>query len=62
MGFCMQEMRTFIKETLFLFYFILLYCIVWLFGTGLLCVALAALELSVDQTGLELRDLPASDS
>jgi hypothetical protein len=30
--------------------------------TGLLCVALAVLKLSVDQAGLQLRDLPASAS
>jgi hypothetical protein len=32
------------------------------FETGFLCVALAVLELTVDQTGLELRNLPASAS
>ena len=30
------------------------------FGTGFFYVALAVLELSVDQAGLELRDQPAS--
>jgi hypothetical protein len=30
--------------------------------TGFLCVALAVLELSVDQAGLELRNSPASAS
>jgi hypothetical protein len=32
------------------------------FERGFLWVALAVLELSVDQAGLELRDLPASAS
>jgi hypothetical protein len=40
--------------------------LVWFFETGFLCVALAVLELtnpnSVDQVGLELRNLPASAS
>jgi hypothetical protein len=31
-------------------------------STGFLCVALAVLELSVDQAVLELRNLPASTS
>jgi hypothetical protein len=35
----------------------------WFFETGFLCVALAVLERhSVDQAGLELRNLPASAS
>jgi hypothetical protein len=46
----------------------LLFCLfgwlVWLgfFETGFLCVALAVLELFVDQTGLKLRNPPASAS
>jgi hypothetical protein len=32
------------------------------FKIGFLCVALAVLELTVDQAGLELRNLPASAS
>jgi hypothetical protein len=32
------------------------------FETGFLCVALAVLELSVDQAGLKLRNPPASAS
>jgi hypothetical protein len=32
------------------------------FETGFLCIALAVLELTVDQAGLELRNLPASAS
>jgi hypothetical protein len=34
----------------------------WFFKTGFLCIALAVLELFVDQAGLELRNLPASAS
>jgi hypothetical protein len=33
----------------------------FVFETGFLCVALAVLELTVDQADLELRDPPASD-
>ena len=33
---------------------------VFVLETGFLCKGLAILKLSVDQTGLELRDLPAS--
>ena len=43
-----------------------LFCFVWFwfwfFEIGFLCVALAVLELSVDQAGLELRNLPTSAS
>jgi hypothetical protein len=35
---------------------------IFFFETGFLCVVLAVLELTLDQTDLELRDLPASAS
>jgi hypothetical protein len=35
---------------------------VLLFETGFLCIALAVLELTLDQAGLELRNPPASAS
>ena len=39
------------------------FCFVFdFFQTGFLCVALAVLELTVDQAGLELRNPPASAS
>jgi hypothetical protein len=41
-----------LKDILFFFFF----------EIGFLCVALAVLELTVDQAGLELRNLPASAS
>jgi hypothetical protein len=41
---------------------ILIFFFFWFFETGFLCVALAVLEHSVDQAGLELRNLPASAS
>jgi hypothetical protein len=34
----------------------------WFFETGFFCVALAVLELNLDQAGLELRNPPASAS
>jgi hypothetical protein len=34
----------------------------WFFETGFLCIALAVLELTVDQAGLEFRDQPSSAS
>jgi hypothetical protein len=43
---------------LFFFFFFFF----WFFETRFLCVALAVLAHSVDQTGLELRDPPASAS
>jgi hypothetical protein len=45
----------------FLVLFVCLFLIVF-FETGFLCIALAVLELTVDQAGLELRNLPASAS
>ena len=46
------------------FLFVCLFLFIGFFETGFLCVVLAVLELthSVDQAGLELRNLPASDS
>ena len=35
-------------------------CLFLFFGTGFLCRAQAVLELTVDQAGLVLRNLPAS--
>jgi hypothetical protein len=55
----------------FLFFgvFLFVFLFVWLVGfgfvffeTGFLCIALAVLELFVDQAGLELRNPPASSS
>ena len=43
-----------------LFSFFLFFFFFGFFETGFLCVALAVLELFVDQAGLELRNLPAS--
>jgi hypothetical protein len=39
-----------------------IFCFVLFFETGFLCVALAVLDHSVDQAGLELRNPPASAS
>jgi hypothetical protein len=44
---------------LFVLFCFVLFCF---FKTGFLCIALAILELTVDQAGLELRNLPASAS
>jgi hypothetical protein len=42
--------------------FFVVVVVVLFFKTGFLCVALAILELTVDHTGLELRNPPASAS
>jgi hypothetical protein len=48
-----------LEEQLILFFFFFFF---WFFETGFLCVAQAALEFTVDQAGLELRNPPASAS
>ena len=46
----------------FIFIFFYLFFFVVVIETGFFCIALAVLELTVDQAGLELRDPPASAS